>query len=154
MGPLSDFVTDRLRSLPEGSPHPADLGSPLITERVFGPLGAAVRATRLVVLATHPTLREDSDRIDDAEEALEDSVAVGDPRVAQVASERLTFESALQAVIEELDLAGDDDDLFGAWDAVHPVTADDGTMPYDFSPARLRCRDLAEELSARDAPTT
>ncbi len=27
-----------------------------------------------------------------------------------------------------------------------------GMMPYDFSPERLRCRDLAEELSGRDSP--
>lgn len=29
-----------------------------------------------------------------------------------------------------------------------------GKMPYDFSPARLRCMELAEELSAQDAPAT
>jgi DNA-binding transcriptional MerR regulator len=85
MGLLSDFVTDRLKSLPEGSLRQADLDSLLVTERIFGPLGAAVQATRFVVLATHPALREDSDRIDDAEEALDDSVAVDDPRVARVA---------------------------------------------------------------------
>ncbi|MGW1716042.1 MerR family transcriptional regulator, partial [Streptomyces sp. NPDC002156] len=27
-------------------------------------------------------------------------------------------------------------------------------MPYDFSPARLRCMELAEELSAQDSPAT
>lgn len=27
-----------------------------------------------------------------------------------------------------------------------------GKMPYDFSPARLRCMELAEELDARDSP--
>lgn len=177
MGLLSDFVTERLKSLPEGSLRQADLDSLLVTERIFGPLGAAVQATRFVVLATHPTLREDSDRIDDAEEALDDSVAVDDPRVAQVAVERHTFESALQAVIEESGLGKDDDDLFDAWDTLHPATADDGEgeadlssgrreadsmsvfeatgkMPYDFSPARLRCMELAEELSAQDSPAT
>jgi DNA-binding transcriptional MerR regulator len=65
MGLLSDFVTERLKSLPEGSLRQADLDSLLVTERIFGPLGAAVQATRFVVLATHPTLREDSDRIDE-----------------------------------------------------------------------------------------
>ncbi|MFI6030112.1 MerR family transcriptional regulator [Amycolatopsis magusensis] len=87
MGLLSDFVTDRLKGLPEGSLRQADLDTLLVTERIFGPLGAAVQATRFVVLATHPTLREESDRIDDAEEALDDSVAVDDPRVARVAAE-------------------------------------------------------------------
>lgn len=175
MGLLSDVVTERLKSLPEGSLRQADLDSLLVTERTFGPLGAAVQATRFVVLATHPTLREDADRIDDAEEALDDSVAVDDPRVAHVAVERHAFECALQAVIEESGLDKDDDALFDAWDTVHPATADDGEdeadlrsgrreadsmsaveaigkMPYDCSPARLRCMELAEELAAQDSP--
>ncbi|RII09137.1 Mercuric resistance operon regulatory protein [Streptomyces sp. YIM 130001] len=173
MGLLSDFVTERLEGLPEGSLRQADLDSLLVTERIFGPLGAAVQATRFVVLATHPTLREESDRIDDAEEALDDTVAVDDPRVARVAVERHAFESALHAVIEESGLDEDDDALFDAWDTLHPATADDGEdgvspgrreadsmsvleatgkMPYDFSPARLRCMELAVELSVRDSP--
>ncbi|OZM70040.1 MerR family transcriptional regulator [Amycolatopsis antarctica] len=175
LGLLSDFVTERLRSLPEGALRQADLDTLLVTERIFGPLGAAVQATRFIVLATHPALREDSDRIDDAEEALDDSVAVDDPRVAQVAVERHAFESALHAAIEESGLDKDDEALFDAWDAVHPATADDGEdeadlssgkrdadsmsafeaigkMPYDFSPARLRCIELAEELSTQDSP--
>ncbi|WP_127500762.1 MerR family transcriptional regulator [Actinoplanes solisilvae] len=170
MGLLSDLVTERLKSLPEGSLHQADLDSLLVTERIFGPLGAAVQATRFVVLATHPALRKDSDRIDAAEEALDDSVAVDDPRVAQVAVERHAFESALQAVIEESGLGMDDDALCDAWDTVHSATADlssgrreagsmsafeaVGKMPYDFSPARLRCMELAEELSAQDSSAT
>ncbi|MCR8944498.1 MerR family transcriptional regulator [Streptomyces sp. OUCMDZ-4982] len=175
MGLLSGFVTERLKNLPEGSLRQADLDSLLVTERILGPLGAALQAARFVALATHPALREESDRIDDAEEALDDSVAVDDPRVARVAAERHAFESALQAVIEESGL--DDDALCDAWDALHPPTADDsgsgeeaadlgsgrreagsmsavdaiGKMPYDLSPARLRCMELAEELSARDA---
>lgn len=172
MGLLSDFVTERLKSLPEGSLRQADLDTLLVTERIFGPLGAAVQATRFIVLATHPTLREESDRVDAAEEALDDSVAVDDPRVAQVAVERHTFESALHTVIEESGLDEDDDAVFDAWDTLHPPTADDevdfsagkreagsmsafeaiGKMPYDFSPARLRCMELAEELSAQDSP--
>ncbi|PSL00762.1 transcriptional regulator [Murinocardiopsis flavida] len=177
MGLLSDFVTDRLKSLPEGSLRQADLDTLLVTERIFGPLGAAVQATRFIALATHPTLREDSDRIDDAEEALDDSVAVDDPRVAQVAVERHTFESALHAVIEESGLDKDDDALFDAWDTLHPAPADDGEdgadlgsgrreagsmsafeaigkMPYDVSPAQWRCMELAIELSAQDSPAT
>ncbi|NEE06329.1 MerR family transcriptional regulator [Streptomyces sp. SID7499] len=169
MGLLSDFVTERLKLLPEGSLRQADLDGLLVTERIFGPLGAAVQATRFVVLATHPTLREDSDRIDAAEEALDDTVAVDDPRVAHVAAERHAFESALRAVIEESGL-GEDDDLFDAWDTLHSSTADLGSgrpeadsmsvfeaagkMPYDFSPARLRCMELAEELSTQDSSVT
>ncbi|MCP2247597.1 MerR family transcriptional regulator [Lentzea aerocolonigenes] len=59
MGLLSDFVTARLKDLPEGSLRQADLDDLLITERIFGPLGAAVQATRFVVLATHPALRQE-----------------------------------------------------------------------------------------------
>ncbi|MDI5977623.1 MerR family transcriptional regulator [Amycolatopsis magusensis] len=166
-GLLSDFVTDRLKGLPEGSLRQADLDTLLVTERIFGPLGAAVQATRFIVLATHPTLRQESDRVDEAEEALDDSVAVDDPRVARVAAERHAFENALHAVIEESGLDKDDDALFDTWDTMHPATADDeadlgsmsafeaiGKMPYDFSPARLRCMELAEDLSAQDSPAT
>lgn len=172
MGLLSDFVTDRLKSLPEGSLRQADLDTLLVTERIYGPLGAAVQASRFIALATHPTLRADSDRIDDAEEALDDSVAIDDPRVAQVAAERHAFENALHAAIEESGLEKDEDALFDAWDTLHPATADDeadpccggreaGSMsafeatrklPFDASPARLRCMLLAEELSAQDSP--
>ncbi|QUX29721.1 MerR family transcriptional regulator [Nocardiopsis akebiae] len=170
MGLLSDFVTDRFKNLPGGSLRQADLDDLLVTERVFGPLGAAVRAGRFIALATHPALREESDRLNDAEEALDDSVAVDDPRVARVAAERHAFESALHAAIEESGPGEEDDALFDAWDALHPAPADDGAdpgsckrepgsmsafeafgkMPYDFSPARQRCMELAEELSVRD----
>ncbi|MET8882100.1 MerR family transcriptional regulator [Streptomyces rubiginosohelvolus] len=170
MGLLSDLVTERLEGLPEGSLHQADLDTLLVTERIFGPLGAAVQATRFVALAVHPALREESDRVDAAEEALDDSVAVDDPRVAQVAAQRHAFEGALHAVIEESGLDADDDALFDAWDAAHPETGDNeengsgsssgramsvleatGKMPYDFSPARLRCMELAAELSVLTA---
>ncbi|BAG19269.1 MerR family transcriptional regulator [Streptomyces griseus] len=176
-GLLSDLVTGRLTSLPEGSLRPADLDTLLVTERIFGPLGAAVQATRFIALARNPTLRQESDRVDDAEEALDDSVAVDDPRVARVAAERHAFESALHAFIEESGLSEEDEALFDAWEAAHPETAEGGEegadpasrrreadsmsvveavgkMPYDFSPARLRCGELAEELSARDAAGT
>ncbi|MBZ6134674.1 MerR family transcriptional regulator [Streptomyces olivaceus] len=172
MGLLSDFVTERLKRLPEGSLRQADLDSLLVTERIFGPLGAAVQATRFIVLATHPTLRMASDRIDDAEEALDDSVAVDDPRVARVAAERHAFECALHTVIEESGLDEEDDALFDAWDTLHPEDGDDesdisprrreagsmsafeaiGKMSYDFSPARLHCMQLAVELSVQDSP--
>ncbi|MFE3247819.1 MerR family transcriptional regulator [Streptomyces sp. NPDC059209] len=174
MGLLSDFVTERLKSLPEGSLRQDDLDTLLVTERIFSPLGAAVQASRFIVLATHPTLREESDRIDDAEKALDDSVAVDDPRVAHVAGERHAFENTLHAVIEESGLDKDEDALFDAWDTLYPTAADDGEgeadlgsckreagsmsvleaiskMPYDFSPARLRCMELAVEMSAQDS---
>lgn len=164
MGLLSDFVTERLKSLPEGSLRQADLDTLLVTERIFGPLGAAVQAGRFIVLATHPTLREDSDRIAAAEEALDDSVAVDDPRVARVAAERHAFENALQAVCEESGLDKEDDALFDAWDVLYPPSADCkremsafeavGKMPYDFSPARVRCMELQIELMAQDLPVT
>ena len=167
MGLLSDFVTSRLKDLPEGSLRQADLDNLLVIERVFGPLGAALNATRYITLATHPGLREESDRVEAAEEALDDTIAVDDPRVAQVAAERRAFDEALEAVIEESISEQSDDALFDSWDALHPATAgeDDadqdsgkgqrsmsaveafGKMPYDFSPARLRCIQLVEDLA-------
>lgn len=171
MGLLSDFVTDRLDDLPEGSLRQADLDNLLVIERIFGPLGAAVHASRSIAVATHPGLREESDRVDAAEEALDDTVAVDDPRVAQVAAERHAFELALDAVIEDSGLAQRDDELVDAWEALHPASAEDeagqgsgrgharvsaaravGMMPYDFSPARLRCMELAVELAAQGSP--
>jgi DNA-binding transcriptional MerR regulator len=174
MGLLSDFVTSRLKSLPEGSLRQADLDNLLVIERIFGPLGAAVNATRYIALATHPDLREESDCVDAAEEALDDTIAVDDPRVAQVAAERHAFEETLQTVIEDSGLAQGDDALFDSWDALHPVTAGEdeagqhsgsgqesmsaveaiGKMPYDLSPARLRCMQLAEELAAHESPAS
>lgn len=173
MGLLSDFVTSRFESLPEGSLRQADLDNLLVIERMFGPLGAAVNATRYIALATHPGLREVSDRVDAAEESLDDTIAVDDPRVAQVAAERHDFELALDAVIEDSGLAEADEALFDSWDALHPAAADDGEneacqdsgsgqgsmsmveaigkMPYDWSPARLRCIELAEEMAAHES---
>ncbi len=169
MGLLSDFVTSRLKSLPEGSLRQADLDDLLVSERLLSPLGAAIRATRFIALATHPDLRAESDRVEAAEEALDDTVAVDDARVAQVAAERHTFEKALEAVMEESGLAESDDAIIDSWDALHPATADEDPagqstgseqgsmsvledfrkMPYDLSPARRRCLELvAEELLA------
>ena len=174
MGLLSGFVTDRLKNLPEGSLRPADLDNLLVIERVFGPLGAAVNATRYIALVTHPGLREESDRVDAAEEALDDTVAVDDPRVAQVAAQRHAFELAMNAVIDDSGLAQDDDALFDAWEALHPADGGDdeaspgsdtgqktmsateavGKMPYDWSPARVRCMELSVELFANDPPAS
>lgn len=161
---LSDFVASRLQDLPRGSLRLADLDSLLLTEHTFGALGAAVQASRFIALATHPDLREESDRVEAAEEGLDDTVAVDDPRVTQVAGQRHAFELALGTVIEESGLAESDEALFESWEALHPVTPDAsqcdlqdsmtvmeavGRMPYDFSPARLRSMELAEELAPR-----
>jgi DNA-binding transcriptional MerR regulator len=169
LGLLSDLVTGRLESLPEGSLRQTDLDNLLVIERTFGPLGAAVNATRYIALATRPGLREESDRVDAAEEALDDTIAVDDPRVAQVAAERHAFELALNAVIDDSGLALGDEALFDSWDALHPdnegevghdsgsgresmsVVEAAGMMPYDWSPARLRCMELTVELGAREA---
>ncbi|GIG39220.1 MerR family transcriptional regulator [Cellulomonas phragmiteti] len=171
---LSDVVADRLESLPEGALRQADLDVLLVTEHIFGPLGAAIQAGRFIALAAHPELRAESDRLDAAEEALDDTVAVDDPRVARVAADRHAFELRLAAAIEDSGQGQRDDALIDSWEAEHTATADDGRnlaapaacsvdgstgvleavamMPYDFSPARLRCMELTHELAVADAP--
>jgi DNA-binding transcriptional MerR regulator len=164
LGLLSDLVSDRLADLPEGALRQDDLDTLLVTERIFGELSASVQASRFIALATHPELREEADRVDAAEQALDDTVAVDDPRVAEVAAERHAFETALSTVIEDSGLAQADDERFDAWDEAHPVP-DDGAgatcgttslteavrmMPYDFSRARLRSMELALELDVLD----
>ncbi|OUE19662.1 Mercuric resistance operon regulatory protein [Clavibacter michiganensis] len=171
LGLLSDFVATRLEGLPAGSLRPADLDGLLVMERVFGPLGAALNATRHIAIATLPGLRAASDRVEAAEEALDDTVAVDDPRVAEVAAERRAFEATLHAAIDGSDLPRLDDELVDAWDALHPEGADGADevgsrrparsmsameaiakMPYDLSPARLRCMELAAESYVGEAP--
>ncbi|QTE30469.1 MerR family transcriptional regulator [Pengzhenrongella sicca] len=175
IGLLTDAVASRLESLPEGSLRQADLDNLLVIERMLGPLVAAVNATRYIALATHPGLREDSDRVDAAEEALDDTITVDDPRVAQVAAERHAFELALNSVIEDSGLAQGDEALLDSWEALHPATVDVlqdeagqdpgrgqksmtaveaiQKMPYDWSPARLRCIELVEEMAAHESTT-
>lgn len=165
MGLLSDLVATRLENLPEGELRQDDLDSILVIERIFGPLGAAINASRYVALATHPVLREHSDRVDAAEEALDDTVAVDDPRVARVAAERIAFERELHEAMEASGLNAADETFFASWD--DPEPGDEGrperatmsaveavaTMPYDFSPARLRCMELtAAGLNESPAP--
>lgn len=171
-GLLSDVVSRRLDGVPEGSLRLTDLDTVLVIERIFGPLGAAVHAGRYIALATHPDLRDHSDRVEAAEEALDDTIAADDPRVAQVAAERHAVELALNAAIEESGQAQEDDALFDSWDALHHA-ADDGDgeacrsagehgtlsigeamrlMPYDYSPARLRCMELAQEIAMHESP--
>jgi DNA-binding transcriptional MerR regulator len=174
MGLLSDFVTSRLKNLPEGSLRQADLDDLLVSERLLSPLGAAIRAARFIALATHPDLRAESDRVEAAEEALDDTVAVDDPRVAQVAADRYAFEKALEAVMEESSLAESDDAIIDSWDALHPADADEGAackspgreqgsmsvletlrqMPLDLSPARLRSMELVAQTMSDAAETS
>jgi DNA-binding transcriptional MerR regulator len=176
MGLLSDLVSERLATAPDGSLRQDDLDTLLVTERIFGPLGAAVQAGRFIALARHPELRAESDRVDAAEKALDDSVAVDDPRVAQVAAERNAFEQSLLATIEASGQNDEDAAMFDAWDAAHPEPTEGGgeargtsdrepgsmsvleamgKMPYDFSTARVRCMELALELSMEsDVPET
>ncbi len=171
LGLLDDLVSSRLEDAPQGSLRRDDLDVLLVTERIFGPLGAAVQAGRFVALALHPELRAESDRVDAAEEALDDTVAVDDPRVAQVAAERHAFETALMRVIEESGQLEEDDTLFDTWDdrrssgqaetQPQPVPLADSraskaaqtirSMPYDLSPARLRCMELAVRLGVPDS---
>ena len=159
MGLLSDVVATRLENLPERELRQSDLDSILVIERIFGPLGAALNASRYVALATHPRLREQSDRVDAAEEALDDTVAVDDPRVAQVAAERIAFERELHEAMEASGLNEADEAFFESWDDPDSGDADVpgrpserttmsavdaiAKMPYDFSPARLRCMELS-----------
>ncbi|MEG9250076.1 MerR family transcriptional regulator [Arthrobacter sp. Soc17.1.1.1] len=172
LGLLDGIVSGRLEGAPEGSLRQDDLDVLLVTERIFGPLGAAVQAGRFLALAADPALRAESDRIDAAEAALDDTVAVDDPRVAQVAAERRTFETALMRVIEESGQVEKENALFDAWEKLHPPEDADAapgpkppegsrvrsaaeviqSMPYDFSPARLRCMELAVQLGAPEAP--
>ncbi|MBF4633471.1 MerR family transcriptional regulator [Agreia pratensis] len=169
LGLLDDLVSGRLEHAPEGSLRQNDLDALLVTERIFGPLGAAVQAGRFLALARDPALRAESDRVDATEEALDDTVAVDSPQVAEAAAERHAFETSLMRVIEESGQAEEDDALFDTWDELHPIEnaepASDVTggsraknaaeiirsMPYDFSPARLRSMELAVELGASEA---
>jgi DNA-binding transcriptional MerR regulator len=168
LGLLDDLVSGRLEAAPQASLREDDLDVLLVTERIFGPLGAAMQAGRFLALALDPGLRAKSDRVDAAEAALDDTVDVDDPRVAQVAAERHAFETELMRVVEESGQLEEDDAIFDAWDELHPPEDTDAapapnpadgsrvrsaaetirSMPYDFSPARLRCMELAAQLGA------
>jgi len=172
LGLLDDLVSSRLEAAPEGALRQDDLDALLVTEQIFGPLGSVAEAGRFLTLALHPRLRAESDRVDAAEEALDDTVAVDAPRVEQVAAERHAFETALMGAIEESGQLDEDDALFDSWDELHPPEDADPTpdsltrssrvrsaaeniwsRPYDFSPARLRSMELAVRLGAVAEPT-
>jgi DNA-binding transcriptional MerR regulator len=153
LGLLSPLVTGRLRGLPKM--RSADLDTLLVTERIFGPLGAAIQANRFIVLATHLELRAEEDRLAEAEAALDDTMSPDDPRIEDLAAQRCDHETALAATIERSGLeealnalldredehAGEEGDgaRMSAMEAV-------GKMPYDFSPARVRYEERVIEL--------
>jgi DNA-binding transcriptional MerR regulator len=154
LGLLSELVTDRLGHLPPGALRPSDLNALLVTERIFGPLGAAIQAGTFIVLATHPGLRAEEDRLEAAEAALDDGVEPDDPRVEELAVQRCAHLMALNQAIEAAGLAAAEEKIFETYDA--GLTGEEGRvmsaataitrMPYDFSPARMRCVELAGRL--------
>ena len=163
LGLLSELVTDRLRDLPPGALRPADLDALLVTERIFGPLGAAIQASTFIVLATHPDLRAEQDRLDAAEAALDDKVEPEDPRVEELAVQRCAHQIALDRAADAAGLAVAEEKLLDIYDA-HVAEADADVaeekatrmsafesvtkMPYDWSPARKRCVERTAQLLA------
>jgi DNA-binding transcriptional MerR regulator len=155
LGLLSPLVSGRLHDLPPGALRPADLDTLLVTERVFGPLGAAVQAGRFIVLATHPELRAEEDRLAEAEVALDDTVSPDDPRIEDLAAQRCAHETTLAATIdrsgldEALDVLLDQEDEHAGEEEGEARTSTMqaiGKMPYDFSPARVRYEERVIEL--------
>lgn len=162
LGLLSPLVTDRLSHLPTGALRSSDLDALLVTERIFGPLGASVQTSRFIALATHPELRAEEDRLDAADADLDDSVDPHDPRVDELAAQHCAHHQALMEAIEADGLDAAEERLFESHD---DGPTDDGDarmsavdavsrMPYDLSPARRRCVELTARLLARqqDAP--
>ncbi|ANW17002.1 MerR family transcriptional regulator [Streptomyces clavuligerus] len=155
LGLLSPLVSSRLHDLPPGALRPADLDTLLVTERIFGPLGAAVQADRFIVLATHPELRAEKDRLAEAEKSLDDTMSPGDPRIEDLAAQRCAHETALAVTIdrsgldEALDnLLDQEDEHTGEEEGGARMSAMEaiGKMPYDFSPARVRYEERVIEL--------
>ncbi|MDT0549600.1 MerR family transcriptional regulator [Streptomyces lonegramiae] len=158
-GLLSELVTDRLSHLPPGALRASDTEALLVTERIFGPLGSALQASVYIVLATHPDLRAEEDRLDEAEADLDDSVDPDDPRVEEIAVQRYTHHMALVQAITAAGLDTADDELFETYDADLAEQEDTQMgaseaitkMPYDFSPARMRCMERVAQLVGQDA---
>ncbi|MFJ7040110.1 MerR family transcriptional regulator [Streptomyces rochei] len=155
LGLLSPLVSGRLHALPPGTLRPADLDTLLVTERTFGSLGAAVQANRFIVLATHPELRAEEDRLAEAEAALDDTMSPDDPRIEDLAAQRCAHEAALGAAIDKsgLDealegLLDREDEHAGAEEGAARMSPREaiGKMPYDFSPARVRYEERVSEL--------
>lgn len=157
LGLLSDLVTDRLSHLPPGALRPSDLDTLLVTERIFGPLGAAIQASAFIALATHPDLRAEEDRREAAEAALDDGVEPDDPRVEELATQRYAHQKALSQAIEAAGLDTAEEkliEIYGDLDGEHDtqMSAFEAftKMPYDFSPARMRCLERAGQLFGQD----
>ncbi|WP_328766965.1 MerR family transcriptional regulator [Streptomyces sp. NBC_00286] len=155
LGLLSPLVSGRLHDLTPGGLRPADLDTLLVTERIFGSVGAAVQANRFIVLATHPELRAEEDRLAEAEAALDDTVSPDGPRIEDLAAQRCAHETALGATIdssgldEALDVLLDqEDEHAGEEEGEARMSAMEaiGKMPYDFSPARVRYEERVIEL--------
>ncbi len=154
-GLLSPLVSGRLHDLPPGSLRQAELDTLLVTERVFGPQGAAAQADRFIALATHPELRAEEDRLAEAEAALDDTLPPDDPRIEDLAAQRCAHETALGAAIDRSGLDEALDDLLDQDDEhageekgearMSPLEAI-GKMPYDFSPNRIRYEERVIEL--------
>ncbi|MFD7097314.1 MerR family transcriptional regulator [Streptomyces xanthophaeus] len=159
LGLLSPLVTDRLSHLPLGSLRPSDLDALLVTERIFGPLGAAIQASVFITLATHPDLRAEADRLDAADAALDDTVDPHDPRVEQLAAQHCAHHEALLQAIEADGLDVAEEKLFDVHDAEASGQEEEARMsafeavtkmPYGFSAARTRCMELTAQLLAGD----
>ncbi|MFC8085344.1 MerR family transcriptional regulator [Streptomyces sp. NPDC057340] len=160
LGLLSPLVTDRLGHLPAGALRPSDLEALLVTERIFGPLGAAIQAGVFVTLATHPGLRAEADRLDAADAALDDTVDPFDPRVEELAARHCAHHKALLRAMEAAGLDEADERLFETYDAEESGEGGVRTsafeavtkMPYGFSAARTRCVELTARLLAGETP--
>ncbi|ANZ41674.1 MerR family transcriptional regulator [Lentzea guizhouensis] len=158
LGLLSDLVTDRLSHLPPDALRPADLETLLVTERIFGPPAAAIQASTFIALATHPDLRAEYDRLDAAEAALDDGVEPDDPRVEELALQRYAHLKAVERAIEAAGLDADDEELLemDVEEEDRQMSAYEAftKMPYDFSPARMRCVVRAGQLLGEDLPSS
>ncbi|MGW6914701.1 hypothetical protein ACWGB8_12930 [Kitasatospora sp. NPDC054939] len=99
--------------------------------------------------------------MDAVEEALDDTVAVDDPRVAETAAQRHAFERTLMTVLEESGIEEAEAALLdAALFTAHPQATEDNAetdardggmsvfeavtkLPHGLSPARVRCAELA-----------
>ncbi|MFK0238517.1 MerR family transcriptional regulator [Streptomyces vinaceus] len=156
LGLLSPLVTDRLSHLPPDALRPSDLDALLVTERIFGPLGAAVQASVFIAMATHPDLRAEADRLDAADAALDDTVDPHDPQVEELAAQHFAHHRALLQATEADGLDAEEERLFESFDAAAGGEEDAQMsvfeavtkMPYGFSAARTRCMELTARLLA------
>jgi len=69
------------------------------------------------VLATHPDLRAEEDRLEAAEAALDDGVEPDDPRVEELAVQRCAHQMALNQAIEAAGPDAAEEKIFEIYDA-------------------------------------